>query len=245
MNWSLVIDPRLDEGPERVLFLLKNIAENLNSETAFVLCRDRDRPGIWKVPSGCLYAEREVPGEITLSEKEEVVARTLQEERVVLDKALGDKIPAPLDQMGVHSLIATALGYEERNGLLVVCNSKSPSDPPYPLRYQRADVDLALVMARVISMDGVGELLREGRMELKDKPNDAWAREKPELLRTHPGWYVAYQEGTRVALEPSLGRLVAAINERLGVPHKPCEFHEIVEKPPERRGPSPRLMPPG
>jgi len=72
---------------------------------------------------------------------------------------------------------------------------------------------------------------------------DIWSKEKEVLLRTHHSWFVAYQEGKRIALEPSLDRLVATLNEKLGVPRKPCEFHEIIEKPAFRRGPSPRLKP--
>lgn len=30
---------------------------------------------------------------------------------------------------------------------------------------------------------------------------DTWSMEKEELLRTYPGWFVAYQDGKRVALE--------------------------------------------
>lgn len=241
-NWSRVIHGRVHEGAERVSLLMEEIAEKANSEIACMLCPDRTRTGIWSVPSGWVYAEREVPAEISLPEEEEFVRQVLKQERVVLDAGLGDAIPQPFERMGVHSLIATAIGREKREGMLVVCNSKNVAGTSrFQLHYQRADVDLAMVMARVISLDGVGDLLREGRMEPQRKQNDLWTTEKPELLRTHPGWYVAYQEGTRIALERSLAELVAAINKKLGVPHKPCEFHEIVEKPAARRGPSPRL----
>jgi len=70
-----------------------------------------------------------------------------------------------------------------------------------------------------------------------------WSGEKPHLLRTNPGWFVAYLGGTRVALEPSLDRLVAELEKQLGTPRPPCEFHQIVERLPVRRGPSPRLRP--
>jgi len=70
-----------------------------------------------------------------------------------------------------------------------------------------------------------------------------WNMEKDRLFKTHPGWFVAYQDGKRVALEPSLDQLVTALNEKLGAPRKPCEFHEIIEKSEFRRGPSPRLKP--
>jgi len=80
-------------------------------------------------------------------------------------------------------------------------------------------------------------------MQVKTTVQDVWAREKPELLRTHRGWFVAYQDGKRVALEPLLDRLVAALEKRLGTPRKACELHEIVESPSPPRGPSPRLKP--
>ncbi len=70
-----------------------------------------------------------------------------------------------------------------------------------------------------------------------------WDIEKEQLLKTHPNWFVAYQDGKRVALEPTLDRLVAAMDEKLGSPRKPCEFHEIIEQPTVKRGPSPRFWP--
>ncbi len=81
---------------------------------------------------------------------------------------------------------------------------------------------------------------------VRDAQNeDIWNREKKELLKAHNGWFVAYQDGKRVALEPSLDRLVFAMEEKLGMPRRPCEFHEIIERPAVRRGPSPRLRPAG
>ena len=71
----------------------------------------------------------------------------------------------------------------------------------------------------------------------------SWDKEREELLKTHLGWFVAYQNGKRIALESSLDRLVAAMDEKLGSPRKPCEFHEITERVPAERGPSPRLWP--
>ncbi len=73
---------------------------------------------------------------------------------------------------------------------------------------------------------------------------NGWAREKPRLLRTHRGWFVAYQGTRRVALEPTVERLLAALDERLGSPRKPCEFHQVLSEHPTRRGPSPRVRQP-
>lgn len=68
----------------------------------------------------------------------------------------------------------------------------------------------------------------------------AWAKEKAGLLRTHPGWFVAYREGRRVALEPSIEQLIGALDELFGRPRKPCEYYEVVGRLAPRRGPSPR-----
>ena len=81
------------------------------------------------------------------------------------------------------------------------------------------------------------------KIDEQELPRSPWNKEREELLKTHHGWFVAYQDGERVALEPSLDRFVAALEEKLGKPRKPCEFHAIVERPPVRRGPSPRLWP--
>lgn len=70
----------------------------------------------------------------------------------------------------------------------------------------------------------------------------AWLKEKKSLLKTHPGWFVAYQDGVRVALEPGLDRLVKAVDEALGEHRRPVQFREIIDKPVIHRGPSPRYM---
>lgn len=73
----------------------------------------------------------------------------------------------------------------------------------------------------------------------------AWAKERAELLRTHHGWYVAYRDRKRVALEPTIEQLMGTLEAKLGSPRRPCELHLIVEKPPRWRGPSPRVFRPG
>ena len=70
-------------------------------------------------------------------------------------------------------------------------------------------------------------------------PGNGWATEKARLLRSHRGWFVAYQGPRRVALEPTIERLLAALDDRLGTPRKPCEFHQVTNQPQTRRGPSP------
>jgi len=70
-----------------------------------------------------------------------------------------------------------------------------------------------------------------------------WKEEKEGLLRTHPGWLVAYQDGNRVALEPSADALVATLDKALGENRQSCTFYEIVEQPEIGRGPSPRYWP--
>jgi hypothetical protein len=74
-------------------------------------------------------------------------------------------------------------------------------------------------------------------------PGNGWAKEKPRLLRSHWGWFVAYQGARRVALEPTIERLLAALDDRLGTPRKPCQFHQVLDQPRTRRGPSPRVRP--
>ena len=69
-----------------------------------------------------------------------------------------------------------------------------------------------------------------------------WRSEKGELLRKHRGWFVAYCDGQRVALEPSLDGLMAALDEKFGTPRAPCDIHEITEDISAWRGPSPRLQ---
>jgi hypothetical protein len=81
-----------------------------------------------------------------------------------------------------------------------------------------------------------------GELDKNEGTKTKWSNEKEELLRTHRGWFVAYSNDERVALAPTLNHLVKALDEKLGSPRKPCEFHEIIEQPVFHRGPSPRLM---
>ena len=83
---------------------------------------------------------------------------------------------------------------------------------------------------------GVAKPPRTGRTA-----ESVWTQEKPRLLKSHRGWLVAYKGRRQVALEPTLDRLLAALDEKLGAPRKPCQVHHIVEAPLRRRGPSPRL----
>ena len=248
-NWSVLLRGVVGQEPRRASFLLKEIAESLRSEMAFLLAACGEMPGYWTIPEGWIYSEKEFPKDLSVSGEADIIERVISEESVVLDTKIGDTIPEPLANPGVESAIAVAIGYPKREALLAVCNSKNlVGRPPFQVRYTRADVELAVVMARVISMDGVGKLIHKEiteveRMVKDTRSKDAWNREKKELLRSHPGWFAAYQDGERVALQPSLDRLVLALDEELGTPRKPCEFHEIVERPAARRGPSPRLWP--
>lgn len=75
-----------------------------------------------------------------------------------------------------------------------------------------------------------------------NRPNALiWLNEKPELLKTHEGWFVAYQDGTRVALEPDCDKLTKAVDEALGAHRRPVTFHEIIDQPVIQGGPSPRM----
>lgn len=115
--------------------------------------------------------------------------------------------------------------------------------PPYRVHYNRRDVEDLLLIGRVVSMGGVGKVIHEKSTRTALRLQTAWAKERAALVRSNPGWFVAYHEGERVALEPSLDRLIATLNAELGVPRKPCEIHEVTEHPRQWRGPGPRLMP--
>ena len=248
-NWSRIVHGRVAEGQSRISLLLKEIAEKLESETALLLAPSAEKPEVWTIPKGWVYSEKEFPIDLSISDKSDIVKRTLSEESVVLDAKLEDAIPEALARLSIESAIAVAVGYPRREALLLICNSKKlVGRPPFQVSYTKADGELAMVMARVISMDGVGKFIHKKIAEVKpmveeSHNRDAWSREKGELLRTHSGWFVAYQDGKRVALESSLDRLVAAIDEKLGTPRRPCEFYEVVEQPAVERGPSPRLWP--
>ena len=248
-NWSRIVHGRAKEERSRVSVLLEEIAEKLESETAFVLAPSREMPGVWTIPDGWVYSEKEFPPDLSISGEADILEKALSEESVVLDTRIGDTIPEPLAKSGIESAIAVAVGYPKREALLVVCNSKKlVGEAPFQVRYTRADNELAVMMARVISMDGVRKLIhkeiKEAKLMVRDtRSEEIWSKERGELLKAYPGWFVAYQNGKRVALEPSLDRLVAALDQKLRPPRQPCEFHEIVERPMVRRGPSPRLRP--
>ena len=245
-NWSRIIHGGVEEGPSRVSLLLKDISENLVSEAVFLLAPSGEKPKVWTIPEGWVYPENWVSKDFSISDRTNVIKKALSEEYIVLDPNIGNKMPLFLEKLGVKSAIAAAVGYPEREALLMICNSKKAIGNP-PLYYTMKDANFAVVIARVISMDGVGRFIHKKITEVEPmgelQNRDVWSEEKDDLFKTHPGWFVAYQDGKRVAFEPSLDRLVAILNEKLGVPRKPCEFHEIIEQISFRRGPSPRLKP--
>lgn len=60
-----------------------------------------------------------------------------------------------------------------------------------------------------------------------NRPNAlAWIKEKTELLKTHPGWFVAYQDGKRIALAPDYDSLLTAFDVVFDGNLGPVEFHE-------------------
>jgi len=69
-----------------------------------------------------------------------------------------------------------------------------------------------------------------------------WKQDRPSLLKTHYGWFAAYQDGKRVALEPDCDMLVKAVDKKLGSNRRPVTLHEIIETPIKHRGPSPRYF---
>jgi len=220
---------------------LKEVAEKLHSRTAAVLVPSSTMPPVWRAPEGWIHTEVDFSTDLCIPNDCDVVRRAFREESLVFNPDLHGDIPKPLAACGIHSLIAVAIGYPRRDALLLICNSKTDGHSGRScVDYTKADVELAVVMGRVISMDGVGKLIH-GKRTQPDSVDSIWEREKPELLRSHPGWFVAYQDGERVALEPSVDELTSALDEHLGRPRRPCEFHHVVEAPAFRRGPSPRL----
>lgn len=240
-NWSRIVHTGAERAPQRVVSLLKEVAGNFNSETAFLLAPAEQEPGLWRIPEGWVYSEKDFSADFSLPAGADVVRHALSDESVVLDAEAGDTIPELLAKAGIRSVVAAAVGFRQREALLVVCNAKKLSGrAPFQVRYTTAHRELAMIMARVISMDGVGKFIHKTRPEVNPRSPYPWREEKHDLLRSNPGWYVAYQAGKRVALEPTQESLVAALERKLGKPRKPCEFHRIVECAAPRRGPSPR-----
>lgn len=75
---------------------------------------------------------------------------------------------------------------------------------------------------------------------LPEANEKTWLKEKPDLLNTHTGWFVAYQDGVRVALESDCDGLEKALDAALGKYRRPITFHEIVESPEIHRTLSPQ-----
>ena len=250
---SWLVHGRIKEGSVRVAYLLSLLAKQLCTETVFLLAPSLANPHAWEIPEGWLYSEKAFAPGLIVPADSGILRRVFLEESIVLGADVGEPIPQPFAERGVRCLIAIAVRCPEPDGVLVMCNRKRRARRgPFQVSYTLADSKRATAFARVISLDGVGEFLQDRKKKAAERAaavperttqKDAWLAEKEELLRTHRGWFVAYRDGERVALEPSLERLIDAIDEKLGSPRRPCEFHEILEKPPVRRGPSPRLQP--
>jgi hypothetical protein len=220
---------------------MKDIAERIHSEISFVLYENETK-GLWQIPKGGAYSEEKPLPQITFPRQDKFILEMLSAsaKTTVLDSIfLEHTIPDSLKRIGINSLIAVPIQPKKLHGLLFVCNSKMHTGRPgLKLSYELRDVQLAQFYAN--HFPTYGTIFKE---PVKMNSMYAWTHEKPELLKTNPGWYVAYQDGKRIALAQSLTMLMTEIKEKLGVSHKPCEFHEIVAKPVQQYRQSPRLMP--
>jgi len=251
-NWSLPLRGFSHPTPDQVCLVFKDIAENLHCATAFLLVAKQRGHSDWQVPDGCGYSIEGSPGLVMMDSQSDFVHKALSHETSVIER---DKVPKEFTGMGLTAVVGVGVGPPNRKGVLVLGRRGVPDQGGrFKLHFTSADVDHAVVYGRVISVNGLWDYVEKAKFpsELPEgkgviptpDSKNLWASEKSRLLQTHPGWYVAYSRGKRVALEPTLDKLARAIKKALGPPQRPaCEFHEMVENPGRGRGPSPRLWP--
>ena len=182
-NWGILLNMGFEQKSRRIFVLLREISNKLESETALLLAPHDGKSGVWTIPEGWVYSESNFPVNFAVSGREHIIGRALSEESIVIDTKLGDVIPEPLAKSGVESAIATAIGYPEREGLLFVCNSKKEfGRPPFQVHYTNRSRELAMVIARVISLNGVGNFIRQlSTRKWTVVETGTWMQEKKEL----------------------------------------------------------------
>ncbi len=128
---------------------------------------------------------------------------------------------------------------------------KVPPAPPLPCSDMRIEKAMVFPITDETNpfeerLDPMKEKSMQSWSELlsSKRPNSlAWLKEKQELLSTHLGWLVAYQDGKRVALEPDCDKMLKAVDVELGEHRRQVEIHEVVDEPVVYSGPSPRHKP--
>lgn len=152
LNWGVFLHGTWSRERIRIPFILKEFADNLDSEKAFFLIRSRREPRIWKIPEGCVYPQQKFLEGYSIDESCEFIQETLRKKVLVIDPKLGDEIPSELKKVGVNSAIIAEMRFGTKKGVLIVCNSRvAVGKKPYMLSYTRKDCEAAEVFAKVIS----------------------------------------------------------------------------------------------
>jgi len=237
LNWLVILEP--NRCPPEVI--LEEIAGALRSETAFCLCPSVGARREWSVPPGWFYSKRGIRPDVKLYDDGAIIREVSTQEYLQIGHRMRNNLPVEWARAGIDSGIVVAIGRADVHALLLVCNPiGSIGRTPYEVEYSFGDFNLARIIGRVLLTNGVGIMLK-GRVEKQmDSP---WERDKVRLLREHPGWFVAYYEGSMVALADSLDDLLAALQAKYGPRRKPCEVYEIIPEVPSRRLPGPRGNP--
>jgi hypothetical protein len=150
--WGMFLHGRDLDDEQRRRFMLKEIAQSLKSEIAFLLLSSKENPNQLNIPVGGIYAERESPGVFPNSIELDLIRNMTRQETLVIGEELQDQIPPTLRDLGVKSAIVVPLGMQDNQGYLVVCNRKAQArKKPYGLSYDRRDCETAEVFARVIA----------------------------------------------------------------------------------------------
>jgi hypothetical protein len=151
-DWGIFLDKPVCAGAQAKKLLLKETVEGLDSEYAFFLCRGGENSGVWKIPEGGAYPEGQVPQEYSVGEDSEFLKEVVQNEVVVVDRKMGDMVPPALEKIGVTSAMFFGMRLEGKQGVLVVCNSKTPGGKrPFEVSYKRKVAERAQVLAKLIS----------------------------------------------------------------------------------------------
>lgn len=130
---------------------LREIAQYFDSERVFVLVPCKERRGWWVVPERCVYPEGGFRKGFCISKQNTVVGEALSNGYIVVDPNLGDKVPQVLQKAGIRSAIIVGVMDQEKEALLVVCNSKRLTGvKPFQVSYTRRNCEDAEVFARLV-----------------------------------------------------------------------------------------------
>jgi hypothetical protein len=147
-NWSIISNCIAKNQSGKESYILKEVANSLNSEIAFIITEKGDG---FRIKDNWYYSRLHQNLNIVLSQNSNFIRTAFKNKTVVIDYMLNDKIPPVFKKFGIKSLLAIAMNCEKEKCILCIGNTKNlTGTQPYQVSYTRSDIELAEVISLVM-----------------------------------------------------------------------------------------------